>query len=148
MVALRASSKEHHGEQLQHIAETWELANTNANSPQDQFEQFKDHWNWRLADLCNHHAHAVVKAITKHNGHLFDIKSQWQETAFIGETLAPSQARAHNQALPATNNVASAVSPVDGCHGYQAGQPSPVQQYVYQYRPEPHPLHLRLKEVS
>ena len=91
---LGAFSKENHGEQqLQCIAEGWDLANANANSPQDQYEQFKDHYNWRLADLYNHncntsppvanHTHAIAEAIADHNDRLFDLESQWQEIGCI-----------------------------------------------------------------
>ena len=36
--ALWAFSTEHHGERLQHITESWELANTTVAFPQDQYE--------------------------------------------------------------------------------------------------------------
>ena len=33
-----ALSKEHHGKQLQRIAESWSLTNSNVVSPQDEYE--------------------------------------------------------------------------------------------------------------
>ena len=36
-------SMEHHGEQLQRIAESWTSNNGIANSTQDEYEQFKGH---------------------------------------------------------------------------------------------------------
>ena len=43
--ALCAFSMEHHGEQLQRIAESWAINNGTADYPQDEYEQFKDHYN-------------------------------------------------------------------------------------------------------
>ena len=84
--ALCAFSKEHYGEQLQRIAESRSLANSNVMSPQDEYKQFKDHYNRRLADLYNHNcnaprtvqeqAHSVVDALAEHNERLFDLESQ------------------------------------------------------------------------
>ena len=113
--ALCAFSKEHHGEQLQHIAESWELANSKVTSPQDKYERFKDHYNQQLADLYqyNHNAprpmqeqaHSVVNALAEHNERLFDLESQWNETASVRETLAPSRLTAPTQALSATDTI-------------------------------------------
>ena len=84
--ALCAFSMEHHGEQLQRIAESWSIANNNAASPQDEYERFKKPYNCWLADLYNHdrnapnaesnQAHSVVSALAEHNEHLFDLESQ------------------------------------------------------------------------
>ena len=81
---LCAFSMEHHGEQLQRIAESWSIANNNAASPQDEDDRFKEHYNRRLADLYNHNrnapravheqAHSVVDALAKHNERLFDLE--------------------------------------------------------------------------
>ena len=75
--ALCAFSLEHHGEQLQRIAESWNLANSNVAFPQDEYEWFKEHYNRRLAGLYNHNcntpravqeqAHSVVGALAEHN---------------------------------------------------------------------------------
>ena len=82
--ALCAFSKEHHGEQLQCIAESWSLANSNVASPQDKYERFKNHYKRRLADLYHHNrnapctmqeqAHLVVDALAEHNERLFDLE--------------------------------------------------------------------------
>ena len=99
--ALCAFSMEHHREQLQRITEPWSIANNNAASPQDEYDGFKEHYNRRLADLYNHNcnapravneqAHSVVDALAEHNERLFDLESQWNDTASVGETRAPSR---------------------------------------------------------
>ena len=43
--AQRAFSVEPHGEHLQHITESWAINNGAANSPQDEYERFKGHYN-------------------------------------------------------------------------------------------------------
>ena len=75
--ALCAFSMEHHGEQLQRIAESWFNNNGITDSPQNEYERFKDHYNRRLANLYNHNrnapstannqAHSVVDALAEHN---------------------------------------------------------------------------------
>ena len=47
--ALRAFSAEHYGEQFQRMAESWDIVNGTIDSPQDEYEQFKVHYNWQLA---------------------------------------------------------------------------------------------------
>ena len=113
--ALCAFSMEHHREQLQRIAESWSITNNNSASPQDEYERFKEHYNRRLADLYNHNrnapnaernpAHSVVDALAEHNERLFDLESQWHDTASIGETLAPSHGTNNTQALSATDTL-------------------------------------------
>ena len=110
---FRAFSVEHHGEQLQRIAESWVLIYVTTNSPQDEYERFKTHYDRRLTDLYNHNcnapsaannqAHSMVDALAEHNNRLFDLESQWNETPSIGETLAPSHVPTNNQALSATD---------------------------------------------
>ena len=56
--ALCAFSMEHHREQLQRIPKSWTIINSIAASPQDEYEQFKDHYNCWLADLYNHNRNA------------------------------------------------------------------------------------------
>ena len=73
------------------------------------------YYNRRLADLYNHNcntprtvqeqAHSVVDALAEHNVQLFDLKSQWNDTASIGETLAPSRVTTTTQALSATDTL-------------------------------------------
>ena len=111
--ALQAFSVGHYDEQLQRIAESWAIINVAANSPQNEHERFQAHCNCWLADLYNHNcnapsaasnqAHSVVDALAEHNNQLFDLESQWNETASVGDTLAPSQATSNNQALSATD---------------------------------------------
>ena len=101
--ALCAFSKKHHGKQLQRITESWSLANSNVMTPQDEYEQFKDHYNRRLADLYNHdrntpravqdQAHSVVDTLTEHNERLFDLESHWNDTASVGENLHQADSR-------------------------------------------------------
>ena len=83
--ALRAFSVKHHSEQLQRIAESWSINNGTTNSPQDDYEQFKEHYKCRLADLYNHNrnapntannqAHSVVDDLAEHNDRLFNLES-------------------------------------------------------------------------
>ena len=40
------------------IAESWAIHNGAANSPQDEYERFKEHYNCRLANLYNHSRNA------------------------------------------------------------------------------------------
>ena len=78
----------------------------------DEYERFKYHYNRRLADLYNHNrntlravqeqAHSVVDALAEHNERLFDLEFQWNDTASVGETLAPSRVTTTTQALSAT----------------------------------------------
>ena len=113
--ALCAFSLEHHGEQLQCIAESWSHANSTVASPQDEYDRFKDHYNRRLADLYNHNhnppravqeqAHSVVDTLAEHNEWLFDLESQWNGTASVRETLAPSRVTTTTQALSATDTL-------------------------------------------
>ena len=110
--ALCAFSMMHHGEQLQRIAESWSINNSTAASPWDGRERFKDHYNCRFADLYNHdrtapragheQAQSVVDALADHNERLFDLESEWNDTASIGETLAPSRVTSTTQTLLAT----------------------------------------------
>ena len=113
--ALCAFSSEHHGEQLQRIAESWTITDGTAASPPDEYERFKDHYNCRLANLYNHNrnapraendqAHSVVDALAEHNERLFDLESQWYDSASVGETLAPSCVTTTTQALSATDTL-------------------------------------------
>ena len=106
---------EHHGEQLQRIAESWTITNGSTASPQDEYEQFKEHYNRRLADLYNHNcnapnavndqANSVVDALAEHNERLFDLESRWNDSAFIGETLALSRLTTTTQTLSATDTL-------------------------------------------
>ena len=84
--ALQAFSVEHHGEQLQHIAESWAIINSATNFLQDEYEGFKDHYNRWLADLynpncnapsaANNQAHPVIDALAEHNNRLFVLETE------------------------------------------------------------------------
>ena len=50
---------------------------------------------------ANNQAHSVVDALAEHNDRFFDLQSQWNESASIGKTLAPSHAPTNNQVLSA-----------------------------------------------
>ena len=112
---LCAFSMKHHGEQLELIAESWTINNGIIDFPQDEYERFKDHYNHWLADLYNHNcnapneennqAHSVVDALAEHKEQLFDLESQWNGSASIGETLAPSHVPTNTQALSATDTL-------------------------------------------
>ena len=102
--ALWVLSKERHGGQLQRMVKTQEFANTNANSPQDDINQFKGHCNRRLTDLYNHnhnastaasnHAFAVVGAIAKHNDRTNGSTIQSKATDCLVLNSLPDNARA------------------------------------------------------
>ena len=110
---LQAFSMEHYGEQLLHIAELWDIVNVATASPNNQYERFKEHYNQRLADLYNHNcnaptavtnqAHSVVDTPAKQNDCLFNLESDWHNTAYVSETFPPSQAPANNHALSVTD---------------------------------------------